>query len=279
MILDKVLPPPSQEPWTRKFGLPQILMMQDLEKRAPDTMRKSIVVVDGLREGPEEVVERLTGCFASAGLGLPELGIGSAEEDVVIEAWKMHMTLVKAGKMYRRNADITYFVSVLLALLSSFLSVLMGATDRKTADGEMGELLIPDKSNERQIVEQVLIVVPLVTGALGAFNSLTRYLQKWGVVTTAAGQIVREIYQFRTHVLEYNPISGDSETKTDVDEGEDEEKAANSNERVPRKIIVKKVQSIFRTTLETLGNDAMEEAWAGVTTFDDDDNQSFKRKL
>ena len=46
------------------------MMMQELEKRAPDTMRKSIIVVDGLREGPEDVVEKLTGCFASASLGI-----------------------------------------------------------------------------------------------------------------------------------------------------------------------------------------------------------------
>ena len=30
----------STEPWARKFGLAQIMMMQELEKRAPDVMRK-----------------------------------------------------------------------------------------------------------------------------------------------------------------------------------------------------------------------------------------------
>merc|ERR1719199_1747140 len=98
-------------------------MMQDLEKRAPDTMRKSLVVVDGLREGPEEVVERLTGCFASAGLGLPELGIGTAEEDVVIEAWKMHMTLTKNMKRFRFWGDVCYFLSVVLGLAAALFSV------------------------------------------------------------------------------------------------------------------------------------------------------------
>jgi hypothetical protein len=186
----------------------------------------------------------------------------------------MHMTLTKAGKAYRRNADITYVITVILAILSSFLSVLMGASHDKNDDGSMGELMIPDKSNSRIAIEQILIVVPLVTSAMGAFNSLTRYLQKWGVVTTAAGQIVREIYQFRTHVIEYNPISGDSENKVD---GEEEENAA--NEKAPRKVFVKKVQSIFRTTLETLGNDALEEAWSGHKMFDEDDSQSFKQKL
>jgi len=280
LILEKVAVV-SQEPWTRKFGLSQILMMQDLEKRAPDTMRKSIVVVDGLREGPEEVVERLTGCFASAGLGLPELGIGTAEEDVVIEAWKMHMTLVKAGKIYRRYADITYFVALMLGLVSSFLAVLLGATEQKNADGSMGALLVPDKSTSRHAFEQILIVVPLATGALGAFNSLTRYLQKWGAVTTAAGQIVREIYQFRTHVIEYNPIPADADKKAMEEEEEDDGKAGmdGTGPQVPRKVFVKKVQSIYRATLEMLGNDAMEEAWSGVTALDDEDNFLFKEKL
>ena len=69
------------DPFKRTTASGYLDVLQELEKRAPDAMRKSIIVVDGLREGPEEVVEKLTGCFANASMGLPELGIGSAEED------------------------------------------------------------------------------------------------------------------------------------------------------------------------------------------------------
>ena len=49
----------------------------------------------------------MTGCFASGGGGLPELGIGTAEEDVVLEAWKLHMTLIKNAKV--RGSTIPAF--------------------------------------------------------------------------------------------------------------------------------------------------------------------------
>lgn len=75
LILNKVSMV-SNEAWTRRFGLQHIMMMQDLEKRAPDFCRKGMVVVDGLRENPEVILDKLTACFANSGYGLPELGLG-----------------------------------------------------------------------------------------------------------------------------------------------------------------------------------------------------------
>ena len=66
----------SNEPWTRNFGMQHVMMMQDLEKRAPDVVRKSMVVVDGIRESPEVILDKLTACFGNSGMGLPDLGTG-----------------------------------------------------------------------------------------------------------------------------------------------------------------------------------------------------------
>ena len=51
----------SIEPWTKKFGSKTMLAMQRLEKRAPDMVRRAIIVVDVLKEDPETVVEKVLG--------------------------------------------------------------------------------------------------------------------------------------------------------------------------------------------------------------------------
>merc|ERR1719261_664135 len=61
----------SDEPWAKKIGMTEVIMMHELNKRAPDMMRKSIVVVDAIRDDAEQIVENLTGCFASTA-GMPE---------------------------------------------------------------------------------------------------------------------------------------------------------------------------------------------------------------
>ena len=61
------------------------MLWQELERRAPDLMRKSIVTVDVLADGPEKIADKVTGCFANPDASLPELGVGTAEEDVVLQ--------------------------------------------------------------------------------------------------------------------------------------------------------------------------------------------------
>ena len=51
------------------------------------------------------VVSALTGCFAGAGDGVPERGLGSAEHDGVLNAWKLYCGLVANLKVMRRWAD------------------------------------------------------------------------------------------------------------------------------------------------------------------------------
>merc|ERR1719161_1132813 len=89
-------------------------------------MQKSIVVVDMMQDSAESVVDALTGCFANAANGMPELGLGSAEYDVVLNAWKMYMVLVANAAKMRIWADRLFMVSSFLVLIVSLASVLDG---------------------------------------------------------------------------------------------------------------------------------------------------------
>merc|ERR550514_27211 len=96
----------SVEPWAKKIGLTEVHMVHELNKRAPDIMRKSVVVVDAIRDTAEGIVEALTGCFAAGAGGLPELGLGNAERDVVLSAWRLQMSLHENAARQRLRADL-----------------------------------------------------------------------------------------------------------------------------------------------------------------------------
>merc|ERR1719473_35062 len=100
-------------------------MMQELNNRAPELMRKAVVVVDAVQDNPEAIVRSLTGCFASAGDGLPELGLGDAEKDVVLSAWQLHMTLAENAASMRRKADLLFALSTILVIFTALCSVLL----------------------------------------------------------------------------------------------------------------------------------------------------------
>ena len=44
----------SRENWARDFGIPEIMMMRELNQRAPQLFRKRIVQVDLAKKSPEE---------------------------------------------------------------------------------------------------------------------------------------------------------------------------------------------------------------------------------
>jgi hypothetical protein len=115
----------SSEPWTKKFGISAVAQLQNLVRRAPEEMRKSVVVTDILSGSPEQVVEQLTSCFASGGKGLPELGLGSAETDVVLDAWQAHIVFTSNAKRFRRWGDMLYYFSLLLTMVAAGFAVLI----------------------------------------------------------------------------------------------------------------------------------------------------------
>ena len=102
-MLSKFPPPESSElmealelkstaDWIKDFGLAEILMLQELHQRAPMLLRTSCVAVDVMRDTSEDTLSTLTCCF-SGGSGVPELGLGEAEQLCVLTCWKRHMIL------------------------------------------------------------------------------------------------------------------------------------------------------------------------------------------
>jgi hypothetical protein len=56
----------SNENWAQTFGVPEIVMMKELDKRAPLLYKKAIVTVDIVEDSAEHVLHTMTGTLHTA---------------------------------------------------------------------------------------------------------------------------------------------------------------------------------------------------------------------
>lgn len=113
----------AKAPWKWKFGLPEVLLMMDLQQRAPMLLRTSVVAVDTMEDTSEVVLNTLTCCFAGGG-AMPELGLGEAEMICILTAWKRHITLVENARVYERQADALQWLLYALSVATTLITVL-----------------------------------------------------------------------------------------------------------------------------------------------------------
>lgn len=135
----------SPRPWTENFGLPEVLMMIELQQRAPMLLRTGIVAVDTLNDSSEDVLATLTCCFAGGG-GVPELGLGEAEMICILTAWKRHITLYENACYFERVADFLQLTLYLLGVVTTFITVLYAlavAEEEQTAALAAAAGLVP----------------------------------------------------------------------------------------------------------------------------------------
>jgi len=98
-------------------------MMRSLAERAPMLFRKNVISVDILTQSEEQVLEAITGCFSQSG-GVPELGLGNAEVNVVFSTWWLHLTLCENARHHRRWSVIGQWVMWGLSLTATLVAVL-----------------------------------------------------------------------------------------------------------------------------------------------------------
>jgi hypothetical protein len=265
----------SSEPWTKKFGVSGVAEMQRLVKRAPEVMRKSVVVVDVLKETPEQVVEKVTGAFATGGKGLPELGLGSAEEDIVLDAWKAHMILTSNAKRFRRWGDFFYYFSLFLTFISSILAVLI------TKEDYLGAMTNELNFDMDDVCKRLLLIIPIVSSIVASVINNKRMLQKWAALKTAASQITAEIYKFRNRVLEYDAFH--SQNDVDQDDGKEDNGPQGGQPTEgfnPRQVFVQRFQDINKFALDNVDGDSLKlTSTAKLDLSDDSQKQIFKQRL
>jgi len=198
----------SRANWTIDFGAPEVLMMRSLAERAPQLFRKSVVSVDILVESEEQVLDQITSCFATTG-GVPALGLGNAEVNVIFSAWRAHMMLCANAKQFWRYSILAQvlvwtFAVATTAAVTTQASLgtghdPQGAVLQRELDLEAGKTLEVSAN-----LNHVALVLPILAALLTTVMSKFVWRDKWSVCLMCATQLVGEIYKFRCSTLQYD---------------------------------------------------------------------------
>ena len=217
----------SKENWAANFGIPEIMMMQELAQRAPLLFRKTIVAVDLVVDTAEDVLSTLTGCFASIDGGIPELGLGSAQTSAVLNAWIRYLTLRRSATMFRSRADVLYWCLLTLNVLTAGFSVLYASWH-----------IYGSKPMKRSDMRQIIVILPVVSAFVSTTRTRLRNVDKASICDGAAALIQSEIYSFRARIGKYDASTA---------KGSDAEKAG----RAPRTVFVEEIQRLFGYVMDS----------------------------
>ncbi|CAE8589261.1 unnamed protein product [Polarella glacialis] len=240
----------SSELWTRHVGPSTVEMMRRLEERAPEKIRSAYAVVDVLQDNLESIVEKVTACFASGGVGFPELSLGTAEQDIVLLAWHACMVFDIAARQFRLIGDILYYLSLCLAVVSGLLSISAAAYKEEL------------KATAFANVNMLLLLLPMTSAFLAAVMGKRRHVQKWAVLHSSSRQIVSHIYIFRTRVLEYDEQSSRSHPE---EEGKETAGSGGSGGGVrvdkpsAREVFVERFREVYGFALSNVGEDCLKD--------------------
>ena len=236
----------SSANWTKDFGTPEVMMMRTLASRAPQLFRKNVVSVDILTESEEQTLEVISSCFSMAG-GVPELGLGNAEVNVLFSTWNMHEMLFRNSKRYWRSSIIGQVTWWTLAIVTTFIAIFQGEITRGGKDPE-GENLIqqwsPEYASEvASHLGMATLILPVIAAFVSNMNGFYLWRDRWSVCIMAASQLVAEIYNFRMLTNQYDFSSAKQPT------AEDGEKAppltAKEKARMARMTFVTRVQEFY----------------------------------
>jgi hypothetical protein len=199
----------SSENWAATFGIPEIMLMKELTQRAPLLFRKTVVTVDLVNDSAEDVLETLTGCFAGSASGVPQLGLGAAEANVVCNAWRRYLVLITNARTFKRTSDAIEYLVQLTAIATTIVSVLYTVSNFSMGscfDADVDAFSYPNLSSAEPYLQICTGVLPFATALLVALRSRLRSREKWTDCLAAAAQIASEIYKYRARAMEYDPF-------------------------------------------------------------------------
>ena len=179
---------------------------------------------------------------------MPELGLGNAEANVVLVAWKRHLALfVNADRFLRWSHAVQYTIYG-LGLVTTVASVLYGVFETSCDESV-------EDHNLADAFQHAVIILPLLSALLSTIRARLKSRDKYAACQVAAAEVAAEIYKYRLRTLEYD-------TQKLSMAGEDGEEAGDaaggvaskgggvkSAEQRTRDIFVERVQRIYAVAL------------------------------
>lgn len=207
-------------------------MLKELHQRAPMLLKNTVVAVDVMKDGSEDVLSTLCCCFSGGG-GVPELGLGEAEVLCLLTAWKRHMILLGNAMKFERLADSLQLLLYFLGVVTTVVAVLYGmeVAEQEKQDAlsaqarRLSEVILSGAWDEGEGVPGegevgveaggaeegeadaevnlgtplglAVMMLPIAATAIGTIKTKLRPREKWAMCLMSAHQIVCEIVRGR----------------------------------------------------------------------------------
>eukprot|EP00418_Pyrodinium_bahamense_P076591 CAMPEP_0179057494 /NCGR_PEP_ID=MMETSP0796-20121207/24363_1 /TAXON_ID=73915 /ORGANISM="Pyrodinium bahamense, Strain pbaha01" /LENGTH=820 /DNA_ID=CAMNT_0020754215 /DNA_START=103 /DNA_END=2565 /DNA_ORIENTATION=- len=232
-----------------------VLELIDLHCEIPWLFKERIVSVNPLEDSPDKMLDLLSRCFASVYMKTHEVGAGSADQDVILGAWRLHRQLVANANVHRRRADVVAIMATLLTFLASSIAIVIAYLESRSGH-EMQHFL---SSQWMWTLEKAGIVLPAVATFVSSVGVFTGWQEKWSGLFMASEQLVKAIYLFRMRVGPYS-LHGEAEgaSSTGSSSGARSENLS-ARMHVCRSHFAKVVQEIVdKVTQQDLNTDALD---------------------
>mmetsp|Transcript_780 Transcript_780/g.2817 ORF Transcript_780/g.2817 Transcript_780/m.2817 type:complete len:881 (+) Transcript_780:162-2804(+) len=214
----------------------QVVQLCDLNSARPSLFGETIRTVDPLLHTSEDVLVALSATFASRETGLVELGVGSADEDVVYDAWMRHKMLVSACDKAEMRMSLLRWASLVFTFLSTFVAVFMNHLMTEDVDeGDYWEAL-----------KLISIIMPAVLVLVTTLISQFKFDVQYAGLLVATARIVNEIYRFRARITPFS--ANDHATEKDADGHDVVVPAALRNKRI-RALFVQRISQMVHQTM------------------------------
>eukprot|EP00931_Biecheleriopsis_adriatica_P061979 TRINITY_DN37305_c0_g1_i1.p1 TRINITY_DN37305_c0_g1~~TRINITY_DN37305_c0_g1_i1.p1 ORF type:complete len:893 (-),score=177.76 TRINITY_DN37305_c0_g1_i1:68-2746(-) len=224
---------------------PLIWQIMDLWLANPELFKEAVTVVNPLAQSAEDMLQAVSRCFASqASLGAQELGAGTAQAEVVLEAWGLHAQLQSNGKQKKQMADALVLAALGLAFASTLVAAVHSFLDTDAAAPLLEKL--PDKVVTA--VDALCLLLPALSGLAATATTQLQLHSKSSALKMAAAQVVNEIYEFRTRTGRYNAIKL---SQSQPQEGGDAAEDAATMSRRLRMQFANNVQGIMASVMAT----------------------------
>jgi hypothetical protein len=200
------IPEKNRGGWMNHLTNEDVLTVCDLYSERRDLFNETIIVVNPLKESPDEVLTRLAKCIASVQATSNEVGAGPADHNAIFDAWRVHKTLVDTASRRRVSADRLAAVAIIVTFMATATAILDGWIKSQVESEEETPHWLEgwEGGAGDQAIRAGVIILPAVGGLIASVIAEGSYLDKWATNHLAAVRVRGELYRFRMRVGRYS---------------------------------------------------------------------------
>eukprot|EP00933_Yihiella_yeosuensis_P032101 TRINITY_DN25686_c0_g2_i1.p1 TRINITY_DN25686_c0_g2~~TRINITY_DN25686_c0_g2_i1.p1 ORF type:complete len:808 (+),score=128.83 TRINITY_DN25686_c0_g2_i1:45-2468(+) len=258
---------PGDEMGMDHVTLPEVLRIIDLVCERPSYFDHTFLIVDALVDTTDQVIQKVSKSFSSRALHAMEMGAGSADQNLITEAWRLHRMLTASAAKLQTCSNLLVFLTAMFTFIGSVVAVLSLVFD--DWQGFLQSVTGMSTVQVAELLDTLSIAAPALAtvfaGLIVAFQNGAKAIS----LRTTATKVVAEIFKFRMRVGEYS-ISANVQP---INEAMLENEEATAEQELNESVRLYRTRDLFQKNLRELagnmGTGIVTEAAMEYSEFDE----------